>query len=76
MCVVLALLGQLAYNQFESWRRRKAIELHYPELSEHIAQTKWDLVSCGFEYALNEPNPMISPHMKILSYWYPFERSH
>ena len=42
--VVMGLCGQMLYDRFELWRKRKAIELHYPELVQKRVRVKWDMV--------------------------------
>lgn len=36
--------GQYSFDKFEVWRKRKAIEMNYPELLQHKKQNKWSLV--------------------------------
>lgn len=43
--MLLAAFGQSSYYRFVQWRKRKAIELHYPELVEKKPTTEWTLVS-------------------------------
>ena len=49
MGVGLGVLSQLLYYQFERWRKRKAIEIHYPELMEERpgSVVSWSLWVCG-----------------------------
>ena len=42
--LVCGLCGQFLYNRLEIWRKRKAIEIHYPELIER-KESQWNLVS-------------------------------
>lgn len=49
MALYFLYVGQLAYNRFQVWRKHKAIEIHYPELSE---RGKWDFVSTWSKLSL------------------------
>ena len=42
--MLVGLCGQYAYDRFDLWRKRKAIELHYPELIQSQEETKWTWV--------------------------------
>ena len=42
--LVCGLCGQFLYNRLEIWRKRKAIEIHYPELVDR-KESQWTFVS-------------------------------
>ena len=46
--VAFGIFAQFLYDRFELWRKRKAIELHYPELVRNEDRTEWNLVKVCF----------------------------
>ena len=49
--LVCGFCGQLLYNRLEIWRKRKAIEIHYPELIER-KESQWTFVRLS-DYVIN-----------------------
>lgn len=43
--MVFGVCAQVLYFQFEIWRRRKALEIHYPELVWSPDRAQWSFVS-------------------------------
>ena len=43
--MAFGICAQFLYHYFELWRKRKAIELHYPELVRNDDRVEWNLVS-------------------------------
>jgi hypothetical protein len=54
MCIAL---GQYVYDNFEVWRKHKAIEVHYPDLfPDHVHKWSWvsikHLTNCSLQQDL------------------------